>query len=540
MSRPIPLLRLCVGLYALFLAVLAPTASWANKMYAMVIGIDRYEHITPLQGAVNDAVDIASAISALEPESLELLLDGRATREKILSTWRRYLEIAEPGDTIIITFAGHGASEPALYPESEDDGRDESFLLAGFNLQGAAAGERLRDDEIAELIEARPDVQHILVADSCHSGTATRSTQFDLGYRFFTHDGIEADPLPPPPPPPASRASDQLPESGNSVFFAAVGDAELAPEIDIDGNVRGALSYAFARGLRGEADRDNDGLITKGELETHVRRHVKALLDGRQKPRVSPVGEINRTLFQTVAHPPPEDSAFAIPFAKLPTVPVAITGTAQDFTAAMLSGSREVSSAQDGGIVVDFTRRELRTGTGEQLRRLTEEIGFDWRMQTQAVIDKMRIVNALEQYGISSKIDVSFPFGDTLYFEDDALRVLVTGRSTKHVTIFNLSSEGRVQWLYPRYAPIDPTGGFNDPPEIDPNTALSFDAVVVPPFGFEHIVVIETNEPHEALRRAARRFDGSDALPQFWRELHLALKETPHSVGIHAYVTQAQ
>lgn len=523
----------------LSLWLLVPAPVWASSIYALVIGIDRYDHITPLRGAVNDAVDIASAVSLLEPEEIILLLDGNATREAILSTWRRYLTDAEPGDTIIVTFAGHGFSEPAVHPETEEDGKDESFLLTGFDVKGEAAGERIRDDEVAQLIEMRPDVKHILVADSCHSGTATRTTQFDLGYRFFDHDGIEADPLPPPPPP-ASGLADTEALAGNSVFFAAVGDAELAPEIDIDGNVRGALSYAFARGLRGEADRDQDGTITKGELETHVRRHVKALLDGRQKPRVSPVGEIDRPLFRSALSFSQDGGAFALSFPDLAPVPVAISGSDPTFNASMLSGSRAVSSAQDGGIVVDFDRREIRSAAGDQLRRLTEEIGFDWRAQAQSTVDKLRIVNALEENGISGTIDVSFPFGDTLYFEDDALRVLITGRSTRHVTVLNLSSEGRVQWLYPRYAPIDRTGGFSDPPELSPNTALSFDATVVPPFGTEHIVVIETTEPQDAVRRAAGRFDGSNALQQFWRELHVALKDVPHAVGVHAYVTRQQ
>lgn len=507
--------------------------------YALVIGVDRYQHITPLRGAVNDAIDIASAISTLKPKELKLLLDEKVTRSAVLNTWESYLDLAEPGDTIIVTFAGHGASEPAHYPSSEADGRDETFLLAGFDRSGEGAAERIRDDEIAELIGRRPDVSHILVADSCHSGTAIRSTQYDLGYRFYTLDGISDDPLPPPPPPSANMTTDTNPGLGNSVFFAAVGDDELAPEINIDGSVRGALSYAFANGLRGEADRDQNGVVTKGELEVHIRRQVKSLLNGRQKPRVSPAGEVNKPLFNTYATLKREDSAFSKPFASLDLIPVSVVGNEEiaPFGSDMLSGIQTVSEPMQGGIVVDFAKEEINNATGDLLRRFSREVGFDWRRQTQALVDKMRIVNTIASRSIESTIDVSFPFGDTLYFEDDGLNILITGRTTSHVTVLNLSAEGRLQWLYPRYAPIDADSGFDDPAKLDPNEVLSFDAFVVPPFGTEHVIVIETAAPHDAVRRAAKRFDGSNKLDLFWREMNISLADVPHAVGIHSYVT---
>jgi hypothetical protein len=522
-----------VGASAVLLSV---GVSVQAKTYALVVGIDRYAHITPLQGAVNDAVDIASALSTLNPEELVILLDEKATRDAVLSTWRGFLEAAEAGDTIIVTFAGHGASEPAAYPESEDDGRDETFLLAGFQTVGPGAAERIRDDEVAALISARPEIEHILVADSCHSGTAIRSTQFDIGYRFFNHEGIADDPLPPPPPPDLNRTQDDAdPGLNNSVFFAAVGDDELAPEINIDGKIRGALSYAFAQGLRGEADRDADGVVTKGELETHIRRQVKVLLDGRQKPRVSPVGLIKKPLFSLNSVLEDTEGVFSGPFADLEEVPVAIAGAQTVFTADMLSGALPAASATNSGIVVDFDAEEIRSANGDLLRSLSREVGYDWRRQTQAIVDKMRIVKAVSEKSVKSRIDVVFPFGDTLYFEDDTLSILITGRSTPHVTILNLSAEGRLQWLYPRYAPIDADSGFSDPPQIDPNSPITFDAYVTPPFGSEHIIVIETETPHDAIRRAAKRFDGTDKLQLFWREALIALSDVPHAVGIHSY-----
>lgn len=511
----------------------------ASDIYALIIGIDRYTQITPLRGAVNDALDISSAVAGLEPAAMKVLLNENATREAVLGTWQGYLDQAKPGDTVIVTFAGHGASEPAAYPETEEDGRDETFLLADFSPRGKSAGQRIRDDEIAELIASRPDVEHILVADSCHSGTAIRNTNIDIGYRFFMHDGIESDPLPPPPPPLDRAQNEDELSLDNSVFFAAVGDAELAPEINIDGSVRGALSYAFADGLRGQADRNEDGFVTKGELEVHIRREVKFLLQGKQKPRVSPVGNIDKPLFDLRKNLHNSTPAFQGDFADLAPVPVhVVPSPTAIFQADVLSGAVPVAQPQAGGIVIDFEKEKILDGAGgDVLRSLTREVGFNWRLHAQAIVDKVRVINALAESAVDSQINVSFSYGDELYYEYDVFDVLVTGRSTPHVTVLNLASDGSVQWIYPRYAPIDRVTGLNDPKELSPNDPLQFEAEVWPPFGAEHIVVIETSEPHEAVRRAANRFDDTANLSLFWRELVLGLGNIPHNVAIHSYYT---
>ena len=531
--------RRCKFVAAVCAAMVGLTVESKAETFALVIGIDRYEHISPLRGAVNDAVDIASAISDTKPAGIRVLIDGQATRRQILSTWQGYIDAAAPGDTIIVTFAGHGGAEPAAHPETEQDGRDESLLLAGYKPEGPQAGERLRDDEIAAMIAQRQDIEHIIVADSCHSGTATRSAIGGLGYRFFDQDGIVADPLPPLPPPPSGEMAQSTREGGgNSIVFAAVGDDELVEEININGKVRGALSVAFADGLRGKADINKNGSITKGELETYVRRTVKTLLDGRQKPRIAPPGQLDTELFQLSSPPDPDTSAFAQPFAFLDEIPLALVRP--DLSGTYLSGfsgARPVTVPEQGGIVVDFARKEIRSGTGDVLRHLTEEVGYSWRDQLQLPLNKMRAIPALKSSGVVSDIDVTFPFGDALYLEDDRLRMQVTGRREPHIMLIVKAAAGQIDWLYPRYPAVDRTGLYTDPEELDPMDILSLDTRVSPPFGADHIVAIETQDSQDAIRRAANRFDGTQALPEFWEELHLALKGQPHSVGVHAVFT---
>ena len=87
------------------------------------------------------------------------------------------MERARPGDTLVLTYAGHGGQEPARVAGSERDGLDEVLLLGGFRSSGPGTRERIPDDEFnrwfAEAGERKLRV--IFVADSCHAGTLTRT-----------------------------------------------------------------------------------------------------------------------------------------------------------------------------------------------------------------------------------------------------------------------------------------------------------------------------------------------------------------------------
>ena len=280
-----------------FVIGLAAGPAWAERTFALVIGIDAYAHIRPLQGAVNDARDLAAAFQSIGADTV-VLTDADATRAAIIDAWTTLAAQAGPGDRLIISYAGHGSNEVEAIPGEEEDGRDENWLLGGFSPFGPASGERIRDNEIAALIALSPDAEVILISDSCHSGTVTREIAPILGYRFFRTDGTLADdPLPPPPPRPAGES-----ELGAvALYFGAVPDAEQVPEFLIDGQARGALSYAIAAGLRGAADADGDGLLTRGELESYVRASVRDTSRGLQRPQVSAAVTSESPLFTLIS-----------------------------------------------------------------------------------------------------------------------------------------------------------------------------------------------------------------------------------------------
>ena len=193
-----------IFLISLYFSAIFASPALAERTFGLVIGIDDYAIVPDLHGAVNDAEDIADALETLGAE-VTLLTDANATRAAILGAWETILKDANEGDRLIISYAGHGSNEPESTPGSERDGRDENFLLAGYAPRGEAAGQRIRDDEIANLLARSARLEVIFVADACHSGTVTRNLNPVLGYRYVTPDKVANDPLPPPPPPPMPR-----------------------------------------------------------------------------------------------------------------------------------------------------------------------------------------------------------------------------------------------------------------------------------------------------------------------------------------------
>lgn len=476
------------------LALVGPAL--AERSFGLVIGIDDYTYIPDLYGAVNDAEDIADALSGSGAE-VTLLLDGDATRAAILGAWEGILDRAAPGDRLVVSYAGHGSNEPEHVIGSEEDGRDENFLLAGFAPRGAAAGERIRDDEIAVFLERSAHLEVIFVADACHAGTVTRDLKPALGYRYVTPEGIVEDPLPPPPPAVGEGES----EDDIALFLAAVNEAEKVPEVLIDGVARGALSYAFASGIRGAADLDGDGTLTKGELEAYVRRTVRQKSDGVQLPQSRPSGQEARPLM-AVRGQPLEAAPVAAPLTERPFVALPLLAVAGDW-----SGVTGVKLAQDG-----LLRRDgavIHSSVGDAVAVAADPA------DAQAVVNKHRLVAAIDALAHPA-LEVAFDAGDRTYRNGEILRINIHGRRTSYITLFNLGADGTISYLYPAN---DAALGLDDAESAPVSDHVALPVKVTPPFGADHVVAVETDGPARTLRRRLAALSGSRDMAALWEIL---------------------
>jgi hypothetical protein len=96
----------------------------------------------------------------------DVLLDERATALTLDAKMREYAELLDEGDRLLLTYSGHGGSVRDVSGD-EADGKDETWCLWASSLL---------DDQIAAMLARfRPGVKIVVVSDSCHSGTVTRT-----------------------------------------------------------------------------------------------------------------------------------------------------------------------------------------------------------------------------------------------------------------------------------------------------------------------------------------------------------------------------
>jgi len=140
---------------------------------ALCIGINNYPgtHMD-LQGCVNDANDWALALGE-RGFKVAKLLDDQATKAAMVKAMNDLIGKASKGDSLVITFSGHGTYQPDEDGD-EADGLDEALCPYDLQTNGAA----LIDDEIKSIFGARKaGVRIVLISDSCHSGTVTRAAK---------------------------------------------------------------------------------------------------------------------------------------------------------------------------------------------------------------------------------------------------------------------------------------------------------------------------------------------------------------------------
>ncbi len=166
--------------------------------HALFVGINNYHPqsgVTNLTGCVNDVQAFRDFVKKNYPNVLaHTLLNEQATRKNIIQAFTSHLiDQAKTGDTVLFYYAGHGsyATSAQAFRKYDPKGKDETFVCYDSRLPGQFD---LTDKEIAVLLSRIPDNIHtIIIADSCHSASVTRSgaALLHLGLNRFTESRSE-------------------------------------------------------------------------------------------------------------------------------------------------------------------------------------------------------------------------------------------------------------------------------------------------------------------------------------------------------------
>ena len=177
--------------FALSCLLVAPAVSLAETTHAVLVGVGDYLHLdADLNGPPHDVSLMAETLIARGVAADRIIALGAATlpagarggvptRQGILTAMADAAQAAQPGDTVVFYFSGHGAQAPDTSGD-EGGGYDEILLPADADKWVGAVGmveNALLDDELADW--ARPllarGVRLVGIIDACHSATGFRA-----------------------------------------------------------------------------------------------------------------------------------------------------------------------------------------------------------------------------------------------------------------------------------------------------------------------------------------------------------------------------
>ena len=233
---------------------------------AIIIGIQSYKNLPPARFANSDArlfSEYAQRLLGVRADKLRLLTDGDAGEIDIARAFRSWLmrNVNKGKTDVYVFYSGHGLPS--------DDGK--SLYLLPHNVDRDFIDKTaINQAELVSLTEATGAKTVTLFIDSCYSGQ-TRSG-----------DALLANARPV-----ALKSKSSAYPSTFTVLTASAPD-QISWSSDELGH--GIFSYYLMKGMEGDADGNQDGRLTSGELHSYLLDKVNrqaAILNRKQQPQLA-------------------------------------------------------------------------------------------------------------------------------------------------------------------------------------------------------------------------------------------------------------
>lgn len=259
---------------------------------AVLVGINYKNSDLQLRGCINDVKNMTSLLQTnfgFDNENIKLLTEEdqiTPTKTNIIENIVWLTRDANPGDTIVFYYSGHGSYIKDTTGD-EVDGKDEVLVPLDYDSQGYISDDMLFDYLLKPL---QTGVKVFLMTDCCHSGTL-----FDLKYNLnsmATYKTTEK---------PTSYKKDQwldrymlyqdnnkLKPSCDVVLLSGCMDHQYSNDAFLDKTFQGALTYCFLETVKevvGNNDwSDKDVMKFKHLLkDVDCRLKVYGFLDQRSQ-----------------------------------------------------------------------------------------------------------------------------------------------------------------------------------------------------------------------------------------------------------------
>ncbi|HMW38566.1 MAG: caspase family protein [Saprospiraceae bacterium] len=223
------------------------------KIWSLIVGVSRYEHMPSLKYSDDDAYKIYAFLKspeggALPDNQIRLLIDEDATRNNILKALNELCLRADENDVVMMYYSGHGL-EGTFIPIDYD------------GYQNA-----LKHDELRELFNKSHAKHKVCYADACHSGSLLAAkSPFSSELNYFYEELDKS--------------------SGGTAFMMSSKSKEYSLE---DGGLRqGIFSHYLIKGLKGDADADHNKTVTIRELFDYVSKNVREYTGSAQSPVIA-------------------------------------------------------------------------------------------------------------------------------------------------------------------------------------------------------------------------------------------------------------
>ena len=246
-------------LFAYSLAV--TTDDIYDDSWALIIGINKYENVSNLDYAVDDANSIRNLLIEqfnFSSDNITILLNKKATYTRIKKALSKITRQASENDRILIFFAGHGTT--IELPESGEMG----YLLPSDGNHNDLFTTSIPMNDL-KIISSMSNAKHILfLVDACYGGLAATNTR---GLASSTPGFLE-----------------KITRYKSRQIITAGGRGEKVIEKAEWGH--SAFTLNLLRGLKEwMADINMDGIITGEELGLFLKKKVTIDSDNQQTPQ---------------------------------------------------------------------------------------------------------------------------------------------------------------------------------------------------------------------------------------------------------------